>query len=189
MSLVNIFKTISFIILAIVVHSHVLVASAQTNCDAISSSLDEKTARLSEYVSALHNAHREKDYQFMKALNGQIDQALMEIRALEKSIAECPKRSGELKSPISSVKTQDDKFADLGCDDLRKKHIQLSRKFNTLARRQQSVLSEVTAEQKAEYRDTDESLKLVESELRRRCAPSPPAPGQRKTRPIDRNFR
>ena len=177
-----------FLMFVSILHGHGLVLG-QSGCDNITANLDEKTVRLSEYVSALHNAHREKDSHFMNVLNAQIDQVLIDIRSLEKSLANCPNRQGELKPPISSVKTQDDKYADLNCDDLRKKHIQLSRKFNALSRRQQSVLSEVTPEQKAEYRDAEESLKLVESELRRRCAPVPTAPSQRKSRPMDRNFR
>lgn len=170
------------VFLALIHQSCVHSAFAQENCDTIASNLEQKMMRLSEYVAALHNAHRERDSHFMTVLNGQIDQALIEIRALEKSLANCAIRPGELKPPISSVKTQDDRFAELNCDDLRKKHIQLSRKFNALSRRQQSVFSEVTPEQKAEYRDTEDSLRIVELELRRRCAPSPKNPFQRKPR-------
>jgi hypothetical protein len=144
---------------------------------------------LSEYVSALQNAHFERDHNFMKVLNGQIDQIMTEIRILEESLVNCRARSGEIRSPISPVKTQDDKFADVNCEDLRKKHIILSRKYNALTRRQQSVFSEITPEQKSEYRDTEDSLKLVESELKRRCAPLPQNPPQRKPLQGDRSIR
>ena len=161
----------------------------QDSCENITLNLEQKTSRLGEYVSALQNAHFERDHNFIKVLNGQIDQITIEIRILEKSLQSCRAGSGEIRSPISPVKTQDDKFADLNCEDLRKKHIVLSRKYNALARRQQSVFSEITPEQKSEYRDTEDSLKLVESELKRRCAPMPQNPLQKKPRSGDRSIR
>lgn len=166
-----------------------LCAMAERDCGSISEDLDQKTSRLSEYVAALQNAHTERDQNFLSVLNGQIDQIINEIRILEKLLVNCPAKPGDIRPPLSSVKTQDDKFAELNCEDLRKKHIILSRKFNALGRRMQSVFSEATHEQKSEYRDTEDSLRLVESELRRRCAPPPNNPFQKKTRSGERNLR
>ncbi len=164
-------------------------AQSQGACEGIILDLDQKTTRLSEYVSALQNAHIERDHNFIKVLHGQIDNIMNEIRALEKALLNCPVKPGEIKSPLSSVKTQDDKFADLNCEALRKKHIVLSRKYNALARRLQSVFSEATYEQKSEYRDIEDSLRVIESELKRRCAPSPQNPLQKRTRSGDGAFR
>ena len=177
------------IVLAVISQSDECHSQGQDTCESVLVNLDQKTNRLSEYISALQNAHLERDHNFIKVLNGQIDQITAEIRVLEKLLVNCRGGSGEIRSPISPVKSQDDKFADLNCEDLRKKHIILSRKYNALARRQKSVFSEITPEQKSEYRDTEDSLKLVESELKRRCSPQPQNPLQKKTRSGDRSIR
>ncbi|MGC8660069.1 MAG: hypothetical protein ACP5U1_13450 [Desulfomonilaceae bacterium] len=165
-------------------------AEAEDHCLEIIKNLEQNSLRLKEYSTALQNAHKERDFQLITVLNGQIDETLKEIRVGEAELLNCPKSFENQGTGISSVKTQDTKFADLSCEDLKKRYIQLSRKFNSLARRQQSLLSELSPAQKAEYKEAEDSIKAVESELRKRCSPPPPPkPFQRRPVGPHRTFR
>lgn len=156
-------------------------SAAEDRCAEITKNLEQNSFRLKEYAGALQNAHKGRDFQLITVLNGQIDETLKQIRVGEAELLNCPATKGHGGPAISSVKSQDTKFGDSSCEELKKKYIQLSRKFNSLVRRQQSLLSELTSEQKAEYREAEDSLKAVESELRKRCSPPPaPKPFQRK---------
>jgi small-conductance mechanosensitive channel len=152
-------------------------------CRSLINELEQKTTRLSEYVSALQNAHRMRDVRLMQALNGQIDQILSEIRAAETTLKECPSKLDVLMPPLAPVKSEENEFANLSCDDLRKKHIQLARKINALARRSESVLTEMTPEQKAEYTETRELLAKVEKMLTTKCTSPEPRSAIRRRRP------
>ena len=165
-------------------------AEAEDRCAEIVKILEQNSLRLKEYTTALHNAHRDRDFQLMTVLNGQIDETLRQVRVGEAELLNCPKNSGGQGPAISSVKTQDTKFADLSCEELKKRYIQLSRKFNSLDRRRNSLLSELTPVQKAEYKEAEDSIKAVESELRKRCSP-PPAPKPFRRKPVgpQRTFR
>lgn len=159
------------------------IGAAADRCAEVVKTLEQNSVRLREYATALQNAHRDRDFQLITVLNGQIDETLKQIRVGEAELLNCPVQT-PLESPgISSVKAHDTKFAGANCEELKKKYIQLSRKFNSLARRQQSLLSELTSEQKAEYKETEDSLNAVESELKKRCTPpSAPKPFQRRSR-------
>ncbi len=146
-----------------------IIAAQDDSCRSLVEDLDRKTSRLGEYVSALRNAHRMRDSQLIQALNGQIDQILSEIRSAEAKLKECPAKVDILTPPVAAVKSEENEFASFSCDDLRKKHIQLSRKMNSLARRSESVLTEMTPEQKADYRETQELLAKVEKLLIDKC--------------------
>ncbi len=154
---------------------------AEDRCAEIAKNLEQNSFRLKEYAGALQKAHKDRDFQLIAVLNGQIDETLKQIRVGEAELLNCPATRAHDGPAISSVKSQDTKFADSSCEELKKKYIQLSRKFNSLSRRQQSLLSELTSEQKAEYKEAEDSLKAVESELRKRCSPpAAPKPFQRK---------
>ncbi len=150
-------------------------SAAEDRCAEIAKNLEQNSLKLKEYATALQNAHRDRDFQLITVLNGQIDETLKQIRVGEAELLNCPATRGHEGPAISSVKSQDTKFADLSCGDLRKKYIQLLRKYHSLARRQQSVLSELSADEKVELRITEDSLTAVDLELKKRCG-SPPAP-------------
>jgi hypothetical protein len=171
--------------------SYTYISAAEDRCAEVYKTLEQNTMRLKEYTTALQNAHRDKDFQLITVLNNQIDETLKQVRVGEAELLNCPSSSGVSGPGISSVKSQDTKFAEASCEELKKKYIQLSRKFNSLARRQQSVLSELSPEQKAEYKETEDSLRAVELELKKRCSPPPaPKPFQRKPQqPVNRNLR
>lgn len=160
-------------------------AGANERCRELIKSLEQDTLRLKEYVTALQNAHRERDFQMVTLLNSEIDETLKQIRKGEAEILNCPASIDTNAPALSSVKSQDSKFAEASCDELKKKHIQFSRKFNSLSRRRQSTLSELTNEEKIEFREIEDSLNAVQSELRKRCRPVPtPKPFQRRPQPV-----
>jgi hypothetical protein len=166
------------------------IRAAEDRCAEVIRTLEQNSVKFKEYATALQNAHRDRDFQLITVLNGHIDETLRQIRVGEAELLNCPVMATSNGPGISSVKSHDTKFADASCEDLKKKYIQLSRKFNSLARRQQSLLSELTSEQKAEYKETEDSLNAVESEIKKRCTPPPaPKPFQRKPRSNERNFR
>ncbi len=148
---------------------------AEDRCAEVAKNLEQNSFRLKEYAGALQNAHKNRDFQLITVLNGQIDETLKQIRVDEAELLNCPATKAHDGAAISSVKSQDTKFADLSCDELKKKYIQLSRKYHALARRQKSLLSELTIEEKSDLRETEDSLKAVDLELNKRCGP-PPAP-------------
>ncbi len=164
---------------------------AGDRCADVIKTLEQNTMRLKEYATALQNAHRDKDFQLITVINNQIDETLKQVRVGEAELLNCPSSANVSGPGITSVKSQDTKFAEASCEELKKKYIQLSRKFNSLARRHQSVLSELSPEQKAEYKETEDSLRAVELELKKRCSPPPaPKPFQRKPQqPVNRNLR
>jgi hypothetical protein len=165
-------------------------ASADERCLEIVKTLEQNTSRLKEYAIALQNAHRERDFPMVTLLNSEIDETLKQIRVGEAELLNCPVSTNRTGPALSSVKSQDTKFAEVNCDELKKKHIQLSRKFNSLARRRQSTLSELTNEEKIEFRETEDSLNAVDSELKKRCRPAqPPKPFQRRPQPAGGSFR
>ena len=165
-------------------------ASADERCLEIVKNLEQNTLRLKEYATALQNAHRERDFQMVTLLNSEIDETLKKIRVGEAELLNCPASTNTTGPALSSVKSQDTKFAEVNCNELKKKHIQLSRKFNSLARRRQSTLSELTNEEKIEFRETEDSLNAVDSELKKRCRPAqPPKPFQRRPQPASGSFR
>ncbi|MGC8659741.1 MAG: hypothetical protein ACP5U1_11760 [Desulfomonilaceae bacterium] len=150
-------------------------ALAQDKCAEIVKSLDLDFVRLKEYTEALKNAHKERDFQLITVLNGQIDETLRHMRIGEAQLVNCPKAPGPAGPAIGPVKTQDTKFANLSCDDLRKKYIQVSRKYHSLSRRRQSLLSELSPEERVELREAEDSITAIDQELKKRCGP-PPAP-------------
>jgi hypothetical protein len=167
-----------------------LAASADDRCLEIVKTLEQNTLRLKEYATALQNAHRERDFPMVTLLNSEIDETLKQIRVGEAELLNCPVSTNRTGPALSSVKSQDTKFAEVNCDELKKKHIQLSRKFNSLARRRQSTLSELTNEEKIEFRETEDSLNAVDSELKKRCRPAqPPKPFQRRPQPTGGSLR
>ena len=167
-----------------------VAASADERCRELIKTLEQDTLRLKEYVTALQNAHRERDFQMVTLLNSEIDETLKQIRAGEAEILSCPASANTNAPALSSVKSQDSKFAEASCDELKKKHIQFSRKFNSLSRRRQSTLSELTNEEKIEFRETEDSLNAVDSELKKRCRPAPaPKPFQRRPQPTGGSLR
>jgi hypothetical protein len=176
--------------LCIILFAPQYTRAADDRCAEVIRTLEQNSVRLREYATALQNAHRDRDFQLITVLNGHIDETLRQIRVGEAELLNCPAAVISNGPGISSVKSHDTKFADANCEDLKKKYIQLSRKFNSLARRRQSLLSELTLEQKAEYKETEDSLNAVESEIKKRCTPPPaPKPFQRKPKTNERNFR
>ena len=148
---------------------------AEDRCAEIAKNLEQNSFRLKEYAGALQKAHKDRDFQLITVLNGQIDETLKQIRVGEAELLNCPATRAHDGPAISSVKSQDTKFADSSCGELKKKYIQLLRKYHSLARRQQSVLSELSADEKVELRITEDSMTAVDLELKKRCG-SPPAP-------------
>lgn len=156
----------------------------------IAKNLEQNSLRLREYAGALQKAHKERDFQLITVLNGQIDETLKQIRVGEAEFLNCPVTKPHDGPAISSVKSQDTKFADLSCGELKKKYIQLLRKYHSLARRQQSVLSELSADEKMELRTTQDSMTAVDLELKKRCgSPPAPKPFRRSSQPARGGFR
>lgn len=168
----------------------VINAVAEDRCADVIKSIDQNFFRLKEYTVALQKAYRDRDFQLITVLNGQIDETLRQIRLVDAKLLNCPKASANQGPAIGSVKTQDTKFADLSCEELKKKFIQISRKYHSLARRRQSFLSELSAEEKVELREAQDSIMAVESELKKRCSPPPPPkPFRRSPQPVRGGFR
>lgn len=163
---------------------------AEDRCAEVEKTLDHNTMRLKEYAIALNKAHRDKDFKLITVLNNQIDETLQKVRTGEAELFNCPPSTGISGPAISSVKSHDTKFSEGSCDELKKKHVQLLRKFNSLSRRRQSVLSELSPEERIEFREIEDSLNAVESELKKRCGPPPaPKPFQRRSHPAGEKSR
>ncbi len=108
-------------------------AGADERCRELIKTLEQDTLRLKEYVTALQNAHRERDFQMVTLLNSEIDETLKQIRKGEAEILNCPASTDTNAPALSSVKSQDSKFAEASCDEL-KKNISSFRANSTLCR-------------------------------------------------------
>lgn len=164
-------------------------STLEKDCKAIQQELERKKQRMSEYISALQKFNEQDDVEIVGAMNQKISELSTQMRKLEKDLAGCDKRkSQDAAQGFSIVKSDDGRYATVPCGELRKKLVVLMQKAHGLKKRQQSMLSELTATETRELQEVSQDLQAVRDALKTRCAQPPaPKPFRREPRSAGRN--
>lgn len=152
-------------------------AGAQDVCDGARKELQQERHRLNDYEAALRQSYDHTDSNLTRVLNFKISQAKKKVSDLELIIKYCPSSqvSNRPEIGLSGPKSDDGRYADKSCADLKKMLFPLLIKKRKLERRQKSMLSSMTEEDEAELQKISEELRHVRKALKTRCsAGSPP---------------
>lgn len=145
------------------------------DCDNLRKQLEVKQKDLVLYLEAMGKSRNEHDELLLGALNYKIDELVTQIAALEQKIAPCTDAEDAAKTKgLSSVKSEEGKFATKSCGELRRLLVQFHRKVNTFKRRESSFLSELTAAEQTELNEAAANLEAIRKILNSRCAAAPP---------------
>lgn len=156
----------------------------EDRCDAARKEMMSKKVELSEYVDALSKSHAKDDYAFMDVLNFKINELITRTKELERELASCPEPRQATPPPgMSGMKSDEEVIAEKSCGDLKKMLVMLMRKVNSLKRREKSVFSGLSPEEKSELSKVESELKTVKENLGKRCgAAETPGSLQRRLR-------
>lgn len=147
------------------------VYSQDESCDKIRQDLEQKRLEVASYSESVQKLIAAGDTSTATLLNKKIEDSLNWILYLEERLRQCSPgnitSSGNL--PTGSVKTDELKCQGKECNDLRKSMLQLLRKKNSLIRRVNSVFSELTVEDRAVLRVTEQEIKEVQECLKKNC--------------------
>jgi hypothetical protein len=145
-------------------------------CDVILRDLEEKNLRLAQYVDALKKFDNRAEPDIANLLADKITELRQHISQSEKELAACEGRRGPRPAEgLGPVKSEQGEQATKSCGELRKRLMTLVKTVHTLGRREKSMLSELTAEEKKELREASEELQSVRQAIRNRCS-APPTP-------------
>ena len=147
-----------------------LPAVADDRCDVARKEMMRKKEELSEYVDALGKSHAKDDYAFMDVLNFKINELIQRTKELEQELAGCPEpKPATPPQGMSGIKSDDDVIPEKNCGDLKKMLVPLMRKVNSLKRREKSVFSGLSPEEKSELAKAENELKMVKESMGKRC--------------------
>jgi len=146
-------------------------AQENRDCSIIAGDLSRGIDKLKDRVSELNVAHQNRNLSVIQEILNDIATIVGEIRLQEQRLAACQHKTRIPGPVMEPVKSYDAEFATLGCDDLRKRYVQVSRRLNALRRQLESTSTETNPEQIRESRRSEESLKSIKKELSARCLP------------------
>ena len=159
------------------------LTATDDRCDAARRELLKNKEELTEYVDALNKSHAKNDYAFMDILNSKINELISRTRELEKELAGCPEPKPPLagQQGMTGVKSDDELMAEKSCPELKKTLVPVIRKINGLKRREKSLLSGLSPEEKSELAKAETELRIVKENLKKKCsAPEPPGSLQKR---------
>jgi hypothetical protein len=144
------------------------------DCNNLRKELEVKQKDLALYLEAMGKSRTEHDQLLLGALNYKIDELVTQIAVLEERIAPCTDAEEAAKTKgMSSVKSEEGKFATKSCGELRRLLVQFHRKVNAFKRRESSFLSELTAAEQSELNEAAGDLEKIRKILNSRCAAAP----------------
>lgn len=148
---------------------------AQELCDDARKHLRQEQRLLDDYLSALQESYENKDKKLAGVLNFKISQSRKRLHELELILTYCPsKESSRSQEGLSGAKSDDGRFADKSCGELRKMLFSLLVSKRALKRREKSMFSKLTDEEEAELLDVSDQLRHVRKALRSRCSKGKP---------------
>ncbi len=146
-------------------------SNAQDVCDGAQKELEQERERLTDYESALRESYENRDTNLTRVLNFKISQAKKKLRDLELIIKYCPSRASSLPEVgLSGPKSDDGRYADKNCSELKKMLFPLIVSKRQLERRKKSMLSTLTEEDEAELQKVSDELRHVRKALKTRCS-------------------
>lgn len=151
--------------------SGALVYAADSRCAPLRSALEQKKHLVSEYMTALQTSYDRKELQVAELLNFKINEIKAHIAELERSLAGCPEGDAEAAiEGMEPTKSDEGKYSNKSCQDLRKILFSLVRSIHTLDKRKQSLLSNLSEEDERLLRQAVEERETVENILGTRCS-------------------
>jgi hypothetical protein len=143
---------------------------AADRCEAVRKEMMRKKEELAEYVDALAKSHAKDDYSFMNVLNFKINELITSTKELERELVGCPEPRQVAPPPgMSGIKSDEEAISAKSCEDLKKMLVPLIRKVNSLKRRDKSVFSGLSLEEKSELSKAESELKIVKESLGKKC--------------------
>lgn len=144
-------------------------AQEADNCSIIAEDLNSRIDQLKDRVSELNIAHQKRDSRAVQAALDQLSEIVLEIRLLQGSLTDCTQEPKKSDSVLAPVKSHEGELATLSCDDLRRRHVQISRRLNSLRRQLESASADTNSGLTRDYEVSEKALKSLETELRSRC--------------------
>lgn len=173
-------RTILLCSIIIVFWTHASFAQESDACSKMTSELETKLFQLKNRVAELEIAQKKRDSKTTSNILDHIEQLASEIRILDLNVSDCSRVPVKEETTLEPVKSHSGDFANLNCDDLARKHVQTSRKINSLRRQIESVGAEPGSDLHREYKENEKTLSLLKNELATRCMKkSKPSPKQR----------
>jgi hypothetical protein len=153
------------------------------SCDEAARELQRKWERLSDSVEALRDAHRSGDLSLVHVFSHKISQQVEELREFQENTP-CPGlKASQSSRNLSPVKTDVAPHQDEPCNELRRMHMKLVITINSLRRRQNSVFSQLTAQEQEDLTRSGAELEQIREVLRSRCPAERTKPRPRGVRP------
>jgi len=154
-------------------------------CEGLRRDLEQKNLRLQEHLHAATKFDGRDDSEETKAIATKIAGLKEEILRLEKELEACGgERSARVPEGLSTVKSDNGEHATKSCGELRKRLVELVKTVHSFRKRENSLLSRLTPEEKKEFREASEELKTVREALKSRCSvPTRPGPSRLDVKP------
>ena len=148
------------------------VYSQEESCEKVMLDLEQKRLEVKSYSESVQKLIAAGDTSTATLLNKKIEDSLNWILFLEERLGKCSSRTvkGGANSSTSSVKSDELKCQGKECKDLRKNMLQLLRKKHSLIRRVNSVFSQLTIEDQAVLRVTEQEIKEIQECLKKNCS-------------------
>jgi hypothetical protein len=146
-------------------------AWADSACKAIENSLLGHKKQLAEYMEILRDLNDKRDAERIRTITANVNQLSVIINHVEAELADCY-GDGRTQSPrgMAHIKTDEqDEYASKSCSVLQRTLLQLIRTINVLKRRENSIFSQLTAEEQAELRSAERKEEKVRAALKKRC--------------------
>ena len=148
------------------------VYSQEESCETVRQNLEQKRLEVTSYSEAVQKLIASGDTSTATLLNKKIEDSLNWILYLGERLGKCSPGNvtGGPSSSTSSVKSDELKCQGKECKDLRKNMLQLLRKKHSLNRRVNSVFSQLTIEDQAVLRVTEQEIKEIQECLKKNCS-------------------
>ena len=157
-------------------------ASTERECEAAHRELEGRREKLSHYLGALHEAYQRGDLRLMALFSRQIAILLEEMITTEEMI-DCPEPEMDFQANgLSPTKAVENGFLEKSCRELKRMHVQLLMRINSLQRREHSTFSQLSSSERSDLEKALKDLKGVRDAWRAKCGPGKTwrGPGSRK---------
>ncbi len=148
-----------------------LPSAADSRCEQLRRSVEQKKHLVFEYMTALQQSYDRKELQVADLLNFKINELKAHIWEMERNLAECPDNDTEKPfEDMETTKSDQGKYSDKNCQELRKILFSLIRTIHALNKRKKSILSNLSEKEELLLREATEDRETVEQILGTKCA-------------------
>jgi len=170
----NLLYILMLLILSVIILPAEHVSGQSKPCEILRADLEQKTLRLKEYINALKKFSELQDDEMIGGISPKIAELRQQIDNKKKDLEQCgDERSLKTRDGLSSPKSETGEYATKSCNELKKRLVWLVRSVHSLRRREISLVTELTNNEKKELRDASEDLKTVRQILKTRCSRVP----------------